>query len=160
MKRLRTGIVGAVALLAAAAAGAEQLSVQVREVALRAAPSALAPVTATAKYADRVTVEERRGAWVRVREAGGGAGWVHESAVTRQRIVLRAGEETAAAGASAREVALAGKGFSEEIEQAYRKSNTGIDYAWVDRMEQMEVPAAQMAAFLRDGGVAPRGGGR
>jgi hypothetical protein len=159
MKNMGRAVVLA-ATLAAAGAGAETLSIQVREATLRASPSALGAPVGAAKYTEPVTVEERRGGWVRVRTAAGATGWVHESAVTAKRLVLRAGDETVATGASVREVALAGKGFNEEIEQAFRKGSVRADYSWVDRMEALAMPTARIAAFLREGGVAPKGGAR
>ncbi len=159
MKRF-AWIWGMAALLTTVVVRAETLNVQVREVTLRASPSALGVPVGAAKYAEPVTVEERRPGWVRVRNAAGVSGWVHESAVTAKRIALRAGSETVAAGASAREVALAGKGFSEEIEREFRKANKDADYTWVDRMETFAVAPSRIAAFLREGGVVTKGGAR
>ncbi len=75
-------------------------------------------------------------------------------------LALRGGDETVAAGASTREVALAGKGFSEEVEREFRKTNAEADFQWVDRMERFVVDYSRVAAFLREGGVAPKGGTR
>jgi len=148
----------AAAGIAAAVAAAETLNVQVREAPLRASASMLAPPVATAKYGDAVTVEQRTAGWARVKTAAGASGWVHESALTKKRIQLQAGEQTVAGGASVQEVALAGKGFSEEVEKEYRKENKTADYAWVDRLEKMAVSPDRIAAFLREGGVAAPGG--
>jgi len=146
-------------LLVAATARAETLNVQVRQAVLRASPSMLAAPVGQIGYAETVRVEERRPGWVRVRATGGMTGWLHESAVTRRSLTLQAGAETVAAGASAREVALAGKGFSEEVERVYRQE-ASADYTWVDRMEQWALNPAQLAAFLDEGGVRPQGGTR
>ena len=151
--------VGSILLLAAVSARAETLNVQVRQAVLRAAPSMLAAPVGQIGYAEAVQVVERRPAWVRVRAGTGLTGWLHESAVTRRQLTVQAGAETVAAGAGAREVALAGKGFSEEIEQAYRKE-VSADYTWVDRMERWAMSPARLAAFLEEGGVRPQGGTR
>ncbi len=158
--RFRMALAVTIATTAVAAARAERLNVQVREAVLRATPSALGAPVASAKYAEPVTVEERRPGWVRVRTAAGVSGWLHESAVTARRLALRGGDETVAAGASTREVALAGKGFSEEVEREFRKTNAQADFQWVDRMERFVVDYSRVAAFLREGGVAPKGGTR
>ena len=118
----------------------------------------LAPPVGAAKYGDAVTVEQRAGGWARVRTAAGLSGWLHESTLTKKRIQLQAGEQTVAGGASVQEVALAGKGFSEEVEKEYRKENKTADYAAVDRLEKRSVPPDRIAAFLREGGVVPPGG--
>jgi len=144
------------AALAWAAAGT--LSVQVRSGHLRGKPSFLGRVTADVSYAERVQVLEERDPWVRVRGAGGGEGWIHVSALTSKRLVLSAGAEDVEAAASGDELALAGKGFNEEVEAAFRKEHPEVDYAPVERMERWVVSAGEAAAFLRAGGVVPREG--
>ena len=62
----------------------------------------------------------------------------------------------AAAGAqrdSGEEVALAGKGFSKEVEAEYKKQNAKLDYVWVDRMLLFKIPEAQLVEFLQQGGL-------
>jgi len=142
----------------AAAAAAETLNVQVREATLRVSASTLARPVATVPYGETVTVEQRSGGWAQIKTAAGAVGWVHESALTKKRIRLQAGEETVARGASAQEVALAGKGFSEEIEKEYRKTNQNMDYSWVDRLERMAVAPNRLMDFLREGGLKAPGG--
>ena len=57
--------------------------------------------------------------------------------------------------ASSDEVALAGKGFSQEIETEYKKQNRSLDYAWVDRMLTFKVSDADALRFLQEGGLEP-----
>ena len=57
--------------------------------------------------------------------------------------------------ASTDEVALAGKGFSQEVETAYKKQNRSLDYAWVDRMATFKVTDAEALRFLQEGGLEP-----
>ena len=61
--------------------------------------------------------------------------------------------------AGLRELALAGKGLSSDIEAAFKEANRHIDYTWVDRMEAMTVPVTKSTTFLRAGLVKPREGG-
>jgi hypothetical protein len=53
------------------------------------------------------------------------------------------------------EVALGGKGFTPEVETAYRQKNQGLNYAQVDQVEQFQVNSTQMATFAREGGLIP-----
>ena len=54
-----------------------------------------------------------------------------------------------------------GKGFSEEVEKEYRKSNANLDYAWINRMETIRISPRQMENFIEDGRLVLRGeGGR
>lgn len=140
----------------------ETLSVQVRKGELRATPSFLGKIVARVAYGDRVDVTEKRGAWRKVSPRGGSLqGWIHNSALTAKRVTLRAGQFNVRTGATRDELALAGKGFSEEVEASYRKENRKLDYTWINRMEAFEVTPDQMRIFLVQGSVTlPREGGR
>lgn len=148
-------IIMGVALLAGSAAwAATEMSVQVREGQLRNRASFLGAVTGTVAYGDRVTVKQVQAGWSEVATVTGAVGWIHESALTPKRIVMGSGTDDARIGASGEEVALAGKGFNKEVEAEYKKQNAKLDYAWVDRMLQMQVKHEDLARFLREGGLA------
>ena len=105
-------------------------------------------------YGDRVTVGQRQAGWFEVTGTPSGAtGWIHESALTPKRIVTGSGVDDARIGASGEEVALAGKGFSKEVEAEYKKQNAKLDYVWVDRMLLFKIPEAQLVEFLQQGGL-------
>jgi hypothetical protein len=132
------------------------LSVQVREGQIRATPSFLGKMVAKAAYGDRVDLVEDRGAWKRVSIPGGKLqGWMHDSALTTKRIVLKAGQADVQTGATRDELALAGKGFNEQVETAFKKENKNIDYTWINRMEAFLVSPDQMRSFLARGNLVP-----
>ena len=139
------------ALVATGAWAAKEMSVQVRDGQLRNRASFLGTVTASVAYGDRVTVNQTQAGWCEVATAAGTTGWIHESALTPKRVVMGSGTEDARAGASGEEVALAGKGFSKEVEAEYKKQNKDIDYTWVDWMGKQTVPDAQLVQFLKQG---------
>lgn len=140
--------------VAAACAWGGQMSVQVREGVLRNRASFLGTVTGTLAYGDRVSVGQRQAGWCEVVGSPSGAtGWLHESALTPKRIVLGSGMDDARTGASGEEVALAGKGFNKEVEAEYKKQNQALDYAWVDRMLEYQIPQVQLVEFLQQGGL-------
>lgn len=154
------GILGwtAAALLLAGAATAASLSVAVRDGALRETPSPFGRVLTTLSYGERVETLSRQGAWTRVRSAAGKSGWMHGSALTERKLVLQAGKGQPRAAASEQELTLAGKGFSTQVEAEYRRQNTGLNYAAVDRMEQIDVGSGEMLRFLSDGRLRAAGG--
>jgi uncharacterized protein YgiM (DUF1202 family) len=161
MSRLR--ICSALFLIAAAAAFADapkQMSVQVKETQVRAAPSFLSKILDRLAYADKVKVISEQKGWAKVAlRSGKGEGWINLSALTKKNIVLKAGSENVAESASSGEVALAGKGFNQEVENKYKQDNN-VDYTWVDRMAAFVVTPEQAESFLKDGGVAPQGGAK
>jgi SH3-like domain-containing protein len=100
-----------------------------------------------------VTVLEEKSPWIRVRGTGGREGWVHQSALTTKKVQLSAGGKNVATGAGNDELALAGKGFSAEVEESFKASDEDLDYTWVDRMETWRVSAEDAEKFLAAGQV-------
>lgn len=137
-----------------------QMSVTLKQAPVRDKPSFTGKVTATLVYTDRVTIEETKGDWFRISfpPKKVASGWMHKGALVPQEIVLKAGEKAVGSTASSGEVALAGKGFSEEIEREYRQANPALGYAAVDAMEAYTVAPEKVADFITKGGLAVEGG--
>ena len=125
------------------------MSVQVSTAQLRGTPSFLGAIAAELAYGDRVEVLESGRGWFRVSTESGQSGWIQESALSSKKIVLSTGGDISS-GASTEEVALAGKGFNEDVEREYR-AQTDLDFTWVDRMETFGRPAEELVVFLKDG---------
>ncbi len=149
-------IVCALAVLARAAP--ETMSVQVRTGQVRASPSFVASVLAELPYGTQVEVVETSSSWLQVKLPDGRSGWMHQSALTRERLQLRAGTTDVASGARVNEVALATKGFTHQVETAYRQQRPDLNFAWVDKMESFRVSAAEIQAFLHGGMPTVQGG--
>jgi uncharacterized protein YgiM (DUF1202 family) len=141
-------------------ARAEQasMSVQVKQGAVRSTPSFVGQVVGNLNYGDRVLVTEQKPGWMKV-SAGGVSGWMHVSSLTEKRVVVKAGTGTVQTGATSEEMALAGKGFTADVEAQFRAQNRSANFAAVNRMEQRQVTQQELMQFLRTGGVSPREGG-
>ncbi|MGD9873471.1 MAG: SH3 domain-containing protein [Kiritimatiellia bacterium] len=149
----------AVMLMACTAGAAEKMmSVQVQKAPLRASPGFLGQMVCKLDYGVRVTVVQKQSDWIKVRDAGGKTGWVHQSALTPKRIKMTAGIQDAKSAASGDELALAGKGFNSDVEAQFRAQNSDADFTWVDKMEKIVVTPEQSEEFLKNGGVRLRGG--
>ena len=160
--KTRTWVAGTLALaamLVTAWAGSRTLSVQVKEGPVRAAPSFVGQIVGNLSYGDRVEVVDERAGWLKVATSTGVCGWMHQSALTEKRIVMRAGSGAVQTGASGEELALAGKGFNSDVEAQFKAQNRAIDFGPVDRMERRKASQAEMAAFLKEGRVHPAEGG-
>jgi hypothetical protein len=81
---------------------------------------------------------------------------MHASALTTKRVVLKAGQADVQTGATRDELALAGKGFNEQVESAFKKKNANLDYTWINRMENFKISPEQMQGFLAKGNVVSR----
>ena len=161
MPSSRIVLIGALLLASALAFGqtGKQMSVQVKETQIRATPSFMGKILAVLHYGDRVIVLAQQSGWARISlPSGKGEGWVSLSALSPKRIVLKAGSQELASGASSSEVALAGKGFNREVEAEYRDEKQ-LDYSWIDRMEAFRVSPEQVLAFLQQGGLQESLGG-
>jgi hypothetical protein len=116
-----------------------------------ACPGAVAPGAA-------VKLLEVRKGWARIASPGQGACWLHESAWSDRTPGALAGSGP---GASARDVELAGRGFSEAEEARYRGEHPDLRAASaaIDaHLEQApEPPPAEVSRFMADGriGSAP-----
>ena len=142
------------ALMATGAWAITEMSVQVRDGQLRNRASFLGTVVGTVAYGDRVTVNQTQAGWCEVSIAGK-TGWIHESALTPKKVVLASGTADARVqSVGSEEVALAGKGFSKEVEAEYKKQNQDVDYTWVDWMGQQTVSSERLVAFLKQGNLA------
>jgi SH3-like domain-containing protein len=137
-------------VISAGVALAGPMSVQVRNCRVRATPSQLGSAVATVDYGAVVQAGTPQKGWYPVTTADGKTGWVHESALSKKPIVMRAGASDAATGVSSDEVALAGKGFNEQVEKKLR-SEGKLDYTWVDRMATFNASADQIVKFRGQG---------
>ena len=158
IKVLLTGFL--ICLLAVTAfAAAKLMSVQVKEGQVRSAPSFLGKIVATVAYTKQVEMLKEKGDWMQVALPGSGTeGWMHSSALTKKKILLNPNAKDIEQAASSDEVALAGKGFNEEVEKNFKEGNSEVNYAAVDEMEKIIISQQQMEQFLTKGAVSPEGG--
>lgn len=133
------------------------MSVQVKKCQLRNKPTFLAKIVTNLQYGDIVEVEREKQSWAEVKTGNKPTGWVHVSALSEKKIILKPNSQDIKNAASGDEIALAGKGFNEQVEENYKKNNKNIDFAWVDKMEQFVVTQEEMISFLQQGGLKSEG---
>ncbi len=124
-----------------------EMTVQVSVTQIRAAPSAIAPVLATVEYRAKVFVHESREGWAKVSVPGMTRyGYMFLSALT-SKAVAPASPGDAVPGVTGTEIALAGKGFNESLEETYSQS-AHVDFSWVNTMESWAYEAEALVGFL------------
>jgi hypothetical protein len=138
----------AAAVLPAQARKGGTMYVAVKTVELKSSTGFFASARGTIAYGTAVTVLQINGKWAEVKSASGASvsGWTTIANLSAKRIVSGG----SATGATASEVALAGKGFNQEIENAY-KSDGRLNYADVDRTEAQRVTKQELQNFLVEG---------
>jgi len=127
------------------------LYVAVKTVDLKSGTGFFASNRGKLNYGDRVTVIQVSGKFVEVRSAANSSltGWTATSNLSARQVV--AGTSSTA---TAREVALAGKGFNQEVEQSYKNQQRNLNYADVDRVEAITIREADLRRFLEEGRLA------
>jgi SH3-like domain-containing protein len=137
--------------IAAMAQEQDPAFVQVKATKLRSSARHWATAKGDLSYGDQLTVLEQLPQWVRVRTKSGKEGFVPQSALTSQRVSLKGSTDKSLLQADASDVALAGKGFSPEVEKQYAASNKSLNYAAVDRMEKVRIADSEVLAFIKAG---------
>ena len=117
--------------------------VAVKSAVLKSSTGIFAGNVGSLSLGDTVTLVSESGKWSQVR-AGNLTGWIQSNELSTRRVIT-----TNTTGVSASEVALAGKGFSQENEAELRRG--GTNYAMVDAMEQITVPLDNLLRFIDEG---------
>jgi hypothetical protein len=138
--------VAALAIQAQAIKGGT-MYITAKTIELKSDTGFFASTKGTLVYGAAVTVLQIKGNWAEVSSVANTAvsGWTAVTNLSSKRIV-----SGATSGATASEVALAGKGFNQEIENAY-KAKGRLNYADVDRTEAQKVSKKELQDFINAG---------
>ncbi len=143
----------ALSILSSCILFADTMSVQVKNTYLRTTPSFLGKKITQLNYADKVTVNKEQNSWINIYSPlKNKSGWVHSSALSNDRIVLK-GSDDAAQDASKSEIVMAGKGFSKEVESQYKQQNRSLNYKLVDQMEKSTIKSENIVKFAKNGSL-------
>ncbi len=142
----------ALSLVASSPAFAEPAWIQVRQSQLRTQPKFYAPSAGAVRYGEKIEKLSEEGGWVKV-TAGGRQGYLPLAVISADQIVLSAAE-LKKVQADSSEVVMAGKGFSREVEQQYRKQDAAARFDLVDYVEQAaRVSPGEVSQFIKSGGL-------
>ena len=128
---------------------AETQFVQIKEAVVRDRANSLGKPLGTLLYTTAVKVLEKAKSWARISSSNPQLnGWISLSAISVKDLGgIKAGNG-GSGSASSGEVALAGKGFNEQVEKEYQGENPKISFDWVDKMGKIVVSDDELAAFL------------
>ena len=144
-------------LLITSVAMAASVKVITQQAVIRKDKRFFAPAVTRVPYGELIQQLERQGDWLRVSYRGK-VGWIHISAVQEQKFRLSSLMTAKAKEASQDEVALAGKGFTPEVEEAFRDKNPEMKYDLVDKVEAYRISAEKLQSFIREGKLREPGG--
>jgi len=119
--------------------------VSVENASLKEKPGRFGKDVTEVSYGDKLEVTSANGDWYKVSTLYGETGWIPRSSVGTKKIVV--GHQ---ADADAKEISLAGKGFTQEVEDVYKQEHD-LDFTRVDDMERLTVTDEELQQFLADG---------
>lgn len=143
------------ALIVAGIAGAleagDSLFVTVRSTELRSSPGFLSQIVEVAPFGSELSYLESAGDWHRVVAPESGAeGWLHATSVRENGSTqLQLEGERTTRTVTSREIALAGRGFNENLEDEFGAERE-LNFAPVDDLEARAMDPALIAAFVRE----------
>lgn len=119
----------------------------VKTIDLKSSTGLFASTVTTLKYGDQVTVIRADGKYVEVASAADSSltGWAQAVNFSTKRVTAENVTST-----SAKEIALAGKGFNQDVENSYRAQGE-LDFADVDKVEALTADDAKLGSFLEEG---------
>ena len=149
----------ALVVLMPAAGWGEVLKVSQPNQSLYPDPDFASPPVGSVPVGAEVNVERQAGDWYKV-EYQGKTGWLNRQAfpppATGSKFSLGGLlTGTPVKQTSSDEVALAGKGFTPEVESGYRSKHPEMDFAQVDKIEGFKVDPATLQAFIKEGDLKP-----
>ena len=116
------------------------------------------PPVIRAPYGSVLEEKGRQGEWLLVNYRRK-EGWIHKSAVQGQKFEIASLASGRAQESSKDEIALAGKGFTPEVEKAFREKNPGMRYDQVNKVQNFNLDEQRIQSFIRAGGLKEPGGG-
>lgn len=143
------------ALVTLSVMAAETVSVVVKKTSVREAAQFFAATVTMAEYNDELIVLATEEDWIKVNK-NGTEGWIHLSAVSEITDAAPNTTGEVSEDYSADEIALAGKGFSEQVEEQYRWDNPELNFGEVDEIEKSMVSLSTVIAFQEAGKLSIR----
>ncbi len=144
-------------LLTASVATAASVRIITQRGMLREEKRFFAPVIARIPYAESLHVLGSEGDWLRVYYQNK-YGWIHRGEVNEQKFTLSVFTGESTGGATQDEVALAGKGFTPQVEKVFRQRNPDMQFVLVDQVESLRISDKKIQTFLEQGNLKDPGG--
>lgn len=128
----------------------DKMYVNVQEAVLKSGTGFFASGNGVLPYGAQVKVLAEKGKWVQIVSAVDDSlkGWVPLSSLTKKKIL---NDGLFSVSASTEELALAGKGFSEEVENLYKNETTQDTYVLLDSIENKKIDKEELFEFVVEG---------
>ena len=126
----------------------DTIYVSAKSVQLKSSEGSFASNAGLAVYGDSGKILSVSGKKVKIQLSTGSksTGWIAAGSITNKKI-----NKDSKLSTSDKELALAGKGWSEEAENAYKASNSKLDFKLVDAIESIVVSDSDLMKFIQEG---------
>ncbi len=126
--------------------------IQLKSTPLKSSNSFLSSTLLSLPYNEKVETIEQKDGWVKVKVKGK-TGWLHSNALNKEQLKLAKATTQAPQSVSSKEVTMAAKGFSAEVEKEYKKDNPKLPFSLVDKIEKPLINLAEQRKFVDNGGL-------
>lgn len=125
--------------------GASKMYIKSQNAELLEKASSFAKAVSTVEFGDEVTVtdEDKDWSFVESKENPAAKGWIKTVNLSKRKLTTKS-------SANAKEIALAGKGFSAEVENLYANSEDG-NFEAVNKVEMATVDKDVLLSFILEG---------
>ena len=131
----------------------KMVTVKVQKSTVFHEPNFFSRSVTSVEYGDQLEILDELKDWVSVAFRGQ-KGWIHKSSLTSSKFNLGTiFVGTSSPSATHDEVAIAGKGFTPEVESGYKKSHREMNHALVDEIESYRVENDSLRDFIRHGAL-------
>lgn len=130
-----------------------KLTVRVLRAKVMKKPRFIGSAAGSVSRGATLTFREGKGQWYRV-DGTGASGWIHKGHVLEGAVKLASTPGREGSEASQDEVELAGRGFTPQVEDEYKKRNPNLDFSHINQIERADATdTEELAAFVAEGGL-------
>lgn len=123
----------------------EKRYVNCKHLDLRVTNTNFAKKVGTVLYGEELEVLSESNNWYELKSENGIKGWAQRNNLTKRKI------SSENFSIKKDEIALAGKGFAEELEVAYKKKAINANYYQINATEKLKIADVELKKFLVDG---------
>lgn len=137
-----------ISVFAASFKSGQTVYVSAKSVQLKSSDGTFSSNAGLAVYGDMGKVISVSGKKVKIQLSTGSraTGWIASGSLTNKKI-----NKDSKTTASSSELALAGKGFTEEVENVYKASNPNLNFKMIDAIENILVNDSEVEKFMTEG---------
>jgi hypothetical protein len=112
----------------------DEVAISVQNQSIYPMPAFYASPVQPVSYGTIAQINEINGEWYRITTSLNQTGWIHSTSVTGA-IQASSGDVSASGSVTSDEIMLAGRGFSEAVEESYAGEHPELNFLLVDNME-------------------------